>query len=155
MILGVIFGFFSHVKIKGDDSEAVYIPDDVIELFMNNISALGLIALGFFTFGLLTILLLLYNGTFIGLSIAESLSNGTGMGEILIKIIPHGLFEIPAIMISGVVGLKSLELLINMLVSKSPLKELIIRLIKEVIFLTIIIVILIFIASFVEIYITP
>lgn len=156
LLLGTGVGYLFHSQIKeNDDKSEVYIPTDVGELLMNNIQAIGMIALGIFTFGILTIILLVSNGMFIGLTIRGNIADGIPISEVILKLIPHGIFEVPAIIISGIIGLKSLEVLIKVTLSKQPIKTKLKSAVWEIFILSILLIFLIVLAAFIEIYITP
>ncbi|WP_425595537.1 stage II sporulation protein M [Priestia flexa] len=100
-------------------------------------------------------ILLISNGVFIGLTVSEKLSSGMSILEIIIKILPHGIFEIPAIIASGVIGLKSMKLLIRVLSSQKKFSEEFVIMVKDIFVLLIVVIFLTIIASIIEIYITP
>lgn len=155
LILGLILGFLFSLKQSDITTQEVYIPDNAIKLFANNISAMGNIAIGFFSFGIISIILLISNGVFIGLTVSEKLSSGMSILEIIIKILPHGIFEIPAIIASGVIGLKSMKLLIRVLSSQKKFSEEFVIMVKDIFVLLIVVIFLTIISSIIEIYITP
>ncbi|MFO7968431.1 MAG: stage II sporulation protein M [Archaeoglobaceae archaeon] len=73
-------------------------------IFFNNfIKALVATATGFF-FGLAPIFFITFNGYIIGLVVYVSGSN-IGMYQIMMRLIPHGIFEIPAILLACSYGL--------------------------------------------------
>lgn len=79
-------------------------PVVAFELFLNNLQACLLLFLGGATFGLLTTFILLFNGLIIG-AILQVVRTEAGSVMILAAIIPHGIFEIPAVIVSGAFGL--------------------------------------------------
>ncbi|WP_457548857.1 stage II sporulation protein M [Archaeoglobus sp.] len=72
----------------------------------------------------------------------------------MVLILPHGIFEIPAIIIAGAAGFKIPYEIVRYLAGKKE-KPLTKQDIKEYITLALISIILIVIAAFVEAYITP
>jgi len=75
----------------------------------NNLAAVALVALGLVTFGLLSSLLLFGNGMLACVAVGARLSEGWSPVEIAAGILPHGLLEIPGLLLAGVVGFKSLH----------------------------------------------
>jgi len=119
----------------------------------NNFRVVVLLITGSLTFGVLTIINLLINGLSIGAVIKSALMRYTTF-EIALLTLPHGIFEIPAIIIAGAAGFKIPYEIIRYLAGR---KEQILTKedIKEYLTLALISVILIVIAAFVEAYITP
>lgn len=73
-------------------------------IFFNNfIKALIATATGFF-FGLIPIFFITFNGYIIGLVVYVGGTN-IGMDQILMRLIPHGIFEVPAILLACSYGL--------------------------------------------------
>ncbi|HIJ06758.1 MAG: Stage II sporulation protein M [Methanomicrobiales archaeon 53_19] len=73
-------------------------------LFMNNLQACIILFLGGVTFGILTIFVLATNGVIVG-AVAQ-ISNGLqGVTYVVAALLPHGIFELPALFISGALGL--------------------------------------------------
>jgi stage II sporulation protein M len=72
-------------------------------LFLNNLQACTLMFLGGATFGLLTAFIILTNGVVIG-SVMELVRQQQGPVYVAAALIPHGVFEIPAFIISGTLG---------------------------------------------------
>ena len=74
------------------------------QLFLNNLEACVLLFLGGATFGLITLFVLSFNGIIIG-GILEVVRGKTGSMVMLAAIVPHGIFELPAVVISATLGL--------------------------------------------------
>jgi stage II sporulation protein M len=72
-------------------------------LFLNNLQACTLMFIGGATFGLLTAFIILTNGVVIG-SVVEIAFQQQGPLYIAAALVPHGIFEIPAFIISGTLG---------------------------------------------------
>jgi len=125
----------------------------VFNIFVNNIKIITINILGGFTFSALTTLHLLYNGIMIGYETKLALIEDNLM-TILVLILPHGIFEVPAIIIAGAAGFKIPYEIIRYLMGKKeqPLTK---EDIKEYFKLALISIILIVIAAFVEAYVTP
>jgi len=120
-------------------------------LFLNNLEASIILFLGGATFGVLTLIVLSTNGIVIGMVI-EVLREQQGLLYILAGVIPHGIFEIPAFIISGGLGLLLAEELLREARGKGDAAE------KakdySIVFLKAVIPLLA-IAAFVEGFITP
>lgn len=101
-IIPMIVGITSYIN-SNNVSYNLQSPD-FKSILINNTSCLLKNILGVFTLGLTTIVNLIFNGFSHGLMIRTSI-NIYGISYTIIKIIPHGLFEIPAIIISGAIGL--------------------------------------------------
>lgn len=127
----------------------------VIHLFKNNLIASLLIMLGFFCFGFMTVVYLISNGLIVGLAIKQQLLIGYSIGNILSKIIPHGIFEIPACILAGAIGLEGIALLLRFHFRNESLINLMKQCLINIINILIWIVILLGLASYIEYYITP
>jgi stage II sporulation protein M len=64
----------------------------------------ALIFLGGATFGLLTLLLLMTNGIVIG-ALIEVLLRDVSASVLIIGLLPHGMFEIPSVLVSAALGM--------------------------------------------------
>jgi stage II sporulation protein M len=78
--------------------------DMCVKLFFNNLQACILLFLGGATFGILTIFIMSLNGIVIG-AIMEMVSREHTALFVAAAIVPHGIFEIPAFIISGALGI--------------------------------------------------
>lgn len=78
--------------------------DMCVKLFFNNLQACILLFLGGATFGILTIFIMSLNGIVIG-AIMEMVSKEHTALFVAAAIVPHGIFEIPAFIISGALGI--------------------------------------------------
>ena len=74
-----------------------------ITLFINNFEASLLLFFGGATFGMVTLLVLVTNGVIIGF-VVEYAAKLQGTAAVAAGIIPHGVFEIPAFIISSGLG---------------------------------------------------
>jgi stage II sporulation protein M len=81
-----------------------------LKIFLNNLVACIALFLGGATFGLLPLLVLASNGLVIG-GVLETIRGEKGTGFVLAAILPHGVFEIPAFLISAGLGLLLAEAL--------------------------------------------
>ena len=90
-------------QVAGDlrsDSPAVL----AVKLFLNNLTACLLLFLGGASLGIITVLILSANGFLIG-AVMELVRQQQGLPYIAAALIPHGIFEIPAFLIAGGLGL--------------------------------------------------
>jgi stage II sporulation protein M len=78
--------------------------DMCLKLFANNLQACILLFLGGATFGILTIFIMSLNGIVIG-AIMELVHKDHTPLFVAAAILPHGMFEIPAFIISGALGI--------------------------------------------------
>ncbi|QYZ78785.1 stage II sporulation protein M [Methanofollis formosanus] len=74
------------------------------KIFLNNLQACAILFLGGATFGLLTFFILFSNGLVVGIFVNEVVDTLGPLG-LAVGIVPHGIFELPAIFISGALGL--------------------------------------------------
>ena len=78
--------------------------DMCVKLFANNLQACILLFLGGASFGILTIFIMSLNGIVIG-AIMEIVSKDHTALFVAAAILPHGIFEIPAFILSGALGI--------------------------------------------------
>ena len=123
-------------------------------ILTNNLKVIFLMLAGVITFGLSTFINLLFNGFNVGLLIGSTFLTKEPLKLIAGFILPHGIFEIPAMLISAAAGFKIPYKVTLYLLDKKekPLTE---EDIKEFLKLSLISIILIIIAAFIEVYITP
>jgi stage II sporulation protein M len=80
-------------------------PADLcVKLFANNLEACILLFLGGASFGILTIFIMSINGIVIG-AVMEIVHKEHSALFVAAAILPHGIFEIPAFIISGALGI--------------------------------------------------
>ena len=94
-------------EIMGKDSTEIF-----VKLFFNNLEACILLFLGGASFGILTIFIITLNGILIG-AIMEIVHTDHSVAFVAAAILPHGIFEIPAFIISGAIGILLAQSLIN------------------------------------------
>lgn len=80
------------------------------KIFLNNLVACIALFLGGATFGLVPLLVITSNGLIIG-GIIETVREQKGTGFVLAAILPHGVLEIPAVLVSAGLGLLLAEAL--------------------------------------------
>jgi len=73
------------------------------KIFLNNLSTCLLLFLGGASLGLVTMLILSANGLLIGV-VTELVRSQQGALYVVAALVPHGIFEIPAVLISGGLG---------------------------------------------------
>ncbi len=86
-------------QLKGDNPLEMF-----IKLFANNFETCILLFLGGASFGILTVFIMSLNGVVIG-SIMEIIFHDHSLAFVAAAILPHGIFEIPAFIIAGALGI--------------------------------------------------
>jgi len=118
LIAGVAMGFLlssaepafgEEIMTLFEEMIADQIMDDdppvlALQLFLNNLEACVVIFIGGALFGLISIAILGFNGIIIG-AVLEIVRKESGALVLLAAIIPHGIFELPAVIASGALGL--------------------------------------------------
>ncbi len=117
-----------------------------------NIAVILQLLIGAFLFGSTTFLSLSINGYYLGTYTAVAILNNS-INAFLILVLPHGIFEIPAIIIAGAAGFKIPYEIVRYLAGKKeqPLTK---EDIKEYLTLALISIILIVIAAWIEANVT-
>ncbi|MGV6981953.1 stage II sporulation protein M [Bacillus pumilus] len=115
-----------------------------IDLFINNIIVCFFLMSGIFLFSIPTILLLLLNGFFLGIGVKSLMLLGLNGTDLLMKLFPHGILEIPAFLLSASIGFLGLTFYFN-----SPRNYL-----KKITKSLILVVVFVFIAALIEGFIT-
>ncbi len=75
-------------------------------ILLNNLKVVLLMLAGSITFGLSTFINLLFNGFNVGVLIGSTFLTNEPLKLITALILPHGIFEIPAMIISAIAGFK-------------------------------------------------
>ncbi len=76
-------------------------------VFWNNLKATGFLIAGGVVFGILPMIMVFVNGLLVGMVSGDVVCQGFGLFPfILVGILPHGLFEIPAYIIGGTMGIR-------------------------------------------------
>jgi len=86
--------------------------DMCIKLFANNLEACVLLFLGGASFGILTIFIMSLNGIVIG-AIMEIVHHDHSALFVAAALLPHGIFEIPAFILAGALGILLAQSLIQ------------------------------------------
>ncbi|UHA73827.1 stage II sporulation protein M [Paenibacillus sp. 481] len=147
-LLGYLFGNHAEVPSKSLEQPFQY---GVYEIALNNIKAGAVIALS----GVLLIfppLLLLANGFMLGFIMQLSLANYT-TETILIGLIPHGMFEIPALVLAATVGLTPVSWLFRYVRTRHPINWR--HEGKKIGSIAVLITLLFTVASLMEVYVSP
>ena len=97
-----IYAMFQEIVVAGVASDSAVVMS--FQIFINNVQICALIFLGGATFGLLTLLLLMTNGIAIGVLI-EVLLREMSLSALIFGLLPHGIFEIPAVLVSAALGM--------------------------------------------------
>ncbi|MFW6448141.1 MAG: stage II sporulation protein M [Halobacteriota archaeon] len=92
----------------GDLGEVL--PEDIstLAILVNNSVVLGLTVLGVLSFGLLTAIVLLFNGLILGY-VAVPAAREAGLAFVLIGVAPHAVFELPAFFVGAAVAFRLLH----------------------------------------------
>ena len=125
-------------------------------LLFNNIRASALMAiLGIIPFLFLPAIILGYNAVIIGIACAFSMAMGTGVSFLVLALLPHGIFEIPALILSAALGIYLCKELVKKLVGRSRLASFSGVFLSMLRFYLCVILPLLVEAALVETYITP
>lgn len=122
-------------------------------IFSNNLLALLVVAAGGVSFGAATAFALLFNGLLLGAIVAIALGD-TGLVVLAALILPHGVFELPALFLVGGVAYRLTWRLVAYLrgIDDHPATR---RELGEAVVLLVVAVALLVVAAFVEANVTP
>lgn len=102
----------------GIESLEDIVPEDfqftAVDVFLNNARVYGIVLLGAITLGLGSAGVLAFNGVLVGWVVGDAAA-GIGIGPVLALLLPHGIFELPALWIAGGVAFRLVHLLANYL----------------------------------------
>lgn len=125
-------------------------------LLTNNWSAMLLaVVYGFVPFLFLPAISIVSNGLLIGLLAAWYHGNGMSMGLYLAGILPHGIFELPALVIAAACGVclcRNMSRIVTSSPRRVPMVELLSNLLRVLLFLVMPMTV---VAAFLEAYVTP
>ena len=143
----------SCVMLKWSATKGVFKILSFTDILKNNVQVILIILSGAFTLGVTSLLNIISNGFLLGVNIRIAIENGASLYDVLLLLAPHGIFEIPAIIIAGAAGFKIPLEIIRYLAGKKeqPLTK---EDIKEYITLALISIILIVIAAWIEANVT-
>lgn len=119
---GIIIGFFAFDFLPATSAGGKTDPfltrlsqPTALFFIVNNLKvAMALIIGGLLSFGIASAFILFVNGATLGESIAGAKTTITAW-DVLIKLVPHGLFEVPAILLAATAGFSSLKVVIALL----------------------------------------
>jgi len=113
----------------GTSSGTLFPPLTTVDLAVNNLTAMVVLLLGAVSLGLVTLLGLVLNGLLIGAIVGIAVQR-VAPPVVLALILPHGVLEIPALLIASAVGLRFARLTVRYirgvedeLVTRRDLKE--------------------------------
>jgi stage II sporulation protein M len=86
-----------------EDIQSEYSAVIAANIFINNLQASTILFIGGAAFGLITLLVLSINGFVIGIFV-EFIRQEQGLCFVLAGILPHGIFEIPALLLAAMFG---------------------------------------------------
>jgi len=149
-LAGFIFGLLQFKMVSKTVEPNTLEAPDFWQIVANNIRVVTLLLLGILLFGSTTFINLIFNGVNLGVVVRASIK--TPMTTLML-ILPHGIFEIPAIIIAGAAGFKIPYEIVRYLAGKKeqPLTR---EDIKEYLTLALISIILIVIAAWIEANVT-
>lgn len=116
----------------------------MIKVFSNNLKGCLILILGLFVMGSITVVSLFFNGMLVGITITNLYIQNVSLSKLFLGIFTHGIFEIPAIIIAGYIGLQGFTFYFRK--NKMWKKN------SKLVF---IIIVLLFIAAFIESFVTP
>jgi len=90
---------------SGTDSASIFPPLTTSAIAVNNLVAMGFLLLGAVSVGLLTVVGLVLNGVLIGAVVGIAVQQ-LEPAVVAALIVPHGVLEIPALLIASAIGLR-------------------------------------------------
>jgi uncharacterized membrane protein SpoIIM required for sporulation len=146
-LIGFLLAEFIPLGVKED-----YVPitDPLIYMKHNSMTILLFLS-GIFTFGLTSFYALFLNGLILGASFYELGSHST-YGLALLHIVPHGLFEVPAMVLAGAVGLYPIQIIMRYMQGAKLVRE---GEWKVLFFMTGCVFVFVMVAGTVEAWVTP
>ena len=128
---------------------------DAFRLFLSNFWASSLALLyGLFPFLFLPVLLLLFNAVLIGAVAAAALRLGLPAPALLASLLPHGVFELPALLISCAMGMMLCRSIVRRILRR-PEPRRFLGLVHELVRISVLIVVpLLAVAAVIESYLT-
>lgn len=148
-IIGIILGLLFNDILQLDEPEKE-INISTLEYFQHNLKANILISLSVFTFGIFTTTLILVNGFVVGASFLYSTTGEYTFLYTTLALAPHGVFEIPAMLLAGTIGFKILDAIIKRIKGYKK-----VYFFKDIFILFVIILIFTMLAAIIEANITP
>lgn len=100
------------------DTAAAIRPDSFWFFLSHNVPLLVLSSLGALTGGVVTMVLVLFNGLLLGNLLSAARSEGI-LQEGLVAVLPHAPFEVPAILLAGAVGFMPVSVVARLALGKT------------------------------------
>ncbi|HHV62025.1 MAG TPA: stage II sporulation protein M [Firmicutes bacterium] len=152
---GAVQGIVEKFKHLGNRVEDLGMQERIIAIFWNNLRAVLLCVASGVAFGIFPIIAIFLNGFFIGVISSNAASRGLDIAAfLLVGVLPHGVFEIPAFILGGVLGMR---LGLNILAYERGRQQgrMIVRVVYDAIIILLALVIpLLFVAALVEMTVT-
>ncbi|HHB0440292.1 stage II sporulation protein M [Staphylococcus aureus] len=148
----IILGLTLNVtQIKGSN---LIQPQSAVEIILNNLKANLFLSSGLISLGLGTFIYLFLNGGIIGVSVSQAMDRGVEFNEVILYLLPHGILEIPAMIISSLIGLQFVEYLLTYTFSDVNLRLLFKHFIKVLLTRIFLVIIFTVLAGIIEWFIT-
>ena len=95
------------LAIIGIDDLGEAFPEEIttLTILINNTVVFVLALVGVFSFGLLTAVILLFNGVLVGYVVLPA-AEEVGIGFVAVAILPHGILELPAFFVASAVAFR-------------------------------------------------
>ena len=154
---GYLFGFYTPSFFEML-SDYFHFPeysafDFLLFIFFNNVKVAGLLVFLGCLFAVLPILIVFSNGFLIGI-VSESIIRTNGLFFLLVGLLPHGIIELPIILISAGIGFKMGVGTLQVIFQKKSIRLFLFDFLAAIILFVIVIVPLLFAAAMIEVYVT-
>lgn len=147
-VLGIIVGLL--MEVSKNEINFISNSASAFDILKNNLQACGILFTGIFLLGISTLISLLMNGVLLGSTLKAS-SFYLSTFELFSRGVPHGILELPGIILMGAVGFQTLRIIIDLIKGK---KLLIKKELYKTLTLSILSIFCVFIAALIEGYIT-
>ncbi|AFK23085.1 stage II sporulation protein M [Pyrococcus sp. ST04] len=121
-------------------------------IFLNNTRVAVIMTFGGLIFGVVPFLIMLFNGYVVGVVASYVAHTGKSLSTIILSLVPHGIVEIPALLIAGVGGVSWFLEIVH---GEGEIQDRFKRGLKEALKLLAVSIFLLFIAALIEAFITP
>ncbi len=114
--IGFVFGNVDLLGALGVDNLQDVFPEEFTTwtILLNNTQAFLIMIVGAITFGVVTFIGAFFNGVLIGFVAVPAVAE-SGIAATLVLLLPHGIFELPALFIAGGIGFRLVHLGVNRL----------------------------------------
>ncbi|AEI45611.1 stage II sporulation protein M [Paenibacillus mucilaginosus] len=156
-LTGLVIGIWIGNGMDGTQAaqDPIEMKSGAFSIALNNLFGVLILATGLVTLGLSTILVLFYNGSILGgVIITSSTVQELTPIEIATRLVPHGLIEIPGILLAAAAGFQTLKLLIAVIRCPDGEKVNYKKYIGSFLRLIVLSVVCIVVGAFVEAYLT-